>query len=45
MIIKTNEIIKYISPRSESEVSKDLSSNKFINPKIIVKNKILNIII
>ena len=43
--IKKKEIKKYISPGSVIEISKDLSSNKFINPNIRAKNKNLNMFI
>jgi len=43
--INKKEVIKYKSPGSLNEAAKDLSSNKFSNPKIKVRNKILNTII
>ena len=43
--INRKEVIKYKSPGSLNEAAKDLSSNKLSNPKIKVKNKILNTII
>ena len=40
--INKKEVIKYKSPGSLNEAAKDLSSNKFSNPKIKVRNKIIS---